>query len=92
MNQSLYNFFEETLMEWDKHRKKYAFSMRRICIAICFPYALRIGWHLVFDENPNEIGIQVFATIFTFISVGLAINLVSYVKNEEPNKNDEQIG
>lgn len=86
----IYNFFEDTLMEWDKHKKKYCFSMRRICIAVCFPYALKLGWHLVFDQNVTQIGLQVFQSIFLFITVGLGYNLYSYMKNEkqeEPNNN-----
>jgi hypothetical protein len=80
----LIDFFIDTLMEWDKHKKRYAFSMRRIIIAILTPYGLTIGIKIVWFAEMNVNALSVFNTVWAFIAVGLGINLVSYIKNEPP--------
>jgi membrane protein insertase Oxa1/YidC/SpoIIIJ len=78
---------QDVLMEWDKTRKKYCYSMRRICIAIAFPYALGLGLYIVISDRllglktVNIYAIQVFNTIFLFVAIGLGLNLASYIKN-----------
>lgn len=80
----MYKFFRDTLMEWDKHSKSYNYSMRRITIAVCFPYGLTVGWKIVFYDvaSTNLNSLEVFKTIFFFVAVGLGINLASYIKND----------
>ena len=82
-------FFRDTLMEWDKFSKSYAYSMRRISIAVCLPYALSVGCNIVYGGNTNPLAIQVFQTIFLFVTLGLGYNIYSYIKNEKP-KDDNQ--
>ncbi|MFM9826436.1 hypothetical protein [Flavobacterium sp.] len=74
---------QDILMEWDKTRKEYSYSMRRISIAISFPYALMIGYRICFFENANANSIEVFKTVFLFVTLGLGLNLVSYIKNNK---------
>jgi hypothetical protein len=92
-DQKTINFFkmliEDTLMEYDKHKKRYALSMRRISIAVCLPYALSVGCNIVYGGNKNSLAIEVFQTIFLFVTIGLGYNIYTYMKNEKP-KDDNQ--
>ncbi|MFO0089986.1 MAG: hypothetical protein ACK518_04220 [bacterium] len=82
------SFFEDTLMEWDKHKKRYAYSMRRITIAVVFPYALIIGIKASFYKT--FYALEVFQTSFAFVAIGLGINLVSYMKNKQEEQYNQQ--
>lgn len=81
---------QDILMEWDKTKKAYSFSMRRIAIAISFPFAIALGSYIVVSDRllglktVNIYAIQVFNTIFLFVAYGLGLNLASYIKNEKP--------
>lgn len=79
-------------MEWDKTRQEYSYSLRRICIAITFPYALVLGTYIVISDRllglktVNIYAIQVFNTLFLFVTLGLGLNLAAYIKNKEPEE------
>jgi hypothetical protein len=76
------NIWNDILKEYDKHKKCYSYSMRRIIIAILVPYGLIIGVKIVWYAEKNVNAVFVFNTVWTFIAVGLGINLASYIKNE----------
>lgn len=75
-------------MEWDKFKGRYAFSMRRIAIAACFPYALSVGCNIVYGRNTNSLSMEVFNTVFIFVGIGLGYNIYSYLKNEKPKEDN----
>lgn len=79
----LKTFLKDTLTEWSVKQKRYAVSMRRIAIAVSFPYALSIGCNIVYGNNQNPLSIQVFQTIFLFVTVGLGYNLYANINKSK---------
>jgi len=67
----------------DTIKIKGKWSMKRVLVAACFPYALYIGNYIVKTQNLNPYAIQVFATIFLFISTVLGV--IAYDKKRNPN-------
>jgi len=79
----LKKLINDTLCEWDIKKKRYAVSMRRIAIAVSFPYALSVGCNIVYGGNTNDLAIQVFNTIFLFVTVGLGYNLYANINKSK---------
>lgn len=87
-----FNFFKDTLMEWDKHKQRYAYSMRRVTIAAFIPIIILLGIYIVISDRwlglktVNIYAIQVLNSFLMFVGLGLGLNLASYIKNEPPKK------
>ncbi len=85
---------KDTLQEYDKTKKEHSYSLRRICIAVSFPYVLILGAYIVISDRllglktVNIYAIQVFNTVFLFVTLGLGLNLASYLKNKEPDNKE----
>lgn len=82
-------FINDTLFEFDKTQNRRAYSMRRITLAAAIPITFLLGIYIVLcdkyldTKTVNIYAIQVFNSLLLFISVGLGLNLASYIKNKE---------
>lgn len=89
-------FIKDILQEYDKTKKEHTYSLKRTCIAIAFPFVLLLGAYIVLSDRlldlktVNIYAIQVFNSVLIFIAYGLGLNLASYIKNKEPEKESEQ--
>jgi len=65
----------------DTLKIKGKFSMKRILVAVSFPYTLLIGWRITFYKETPENAVQVFSSLLAFI-VGVVITN-AYAKKQE---------
>ena len=86
-------FIEDTLMEYCKHRKRLAFSMKRVAVSIFIPLAVFLAIYIVISDKildekvVNPYAIKVFDSFLLFIGVALGLNLLSYVQNKPTENN-----
>lgn len=57
------------------------FSMKRVLVAVSFPYTLLIGWRITFYNETPDNAVQVFSSLLAFI-VGVVITN-AYAKKQE---------
>jgi len=83
-------FIDDTLKEADGK-----WSMKRICIAIAFPYVLGLGIYIVLSDRiliekvVNPFAMQVFDSVWIFIGVGLGMTVWANIKKEStPTQTD----
>ena len=75
MSRFVDNFINDTI----KIKGKY--SMKRVLVAVSFPYTLLIGWRITFYKETPENAVQVFSSLLAFI-VGVVITN-AYAKKQE---------
>jgi len=71
----------------DTLKVKGKYSMKRVLVAIAFPYTLWVGYRIVvYNETPSN-AVQVFSSLLAFI-VGVVVTS-AYAKKQEKKENDE---
>ncbi len=73
------SFINKFINDTIKIKGKY--SMKRVLVAISFPYTLLIGWRITFYKETPENAVQVFSSLLAFI-VGVVITN-AYAKKQE---------
>jgi len=71
----------------DTLKIKGKFSMKRVLVAIAFPYTLLVGWRITFYKETPENAVQVFSSLLAFI-VGVVITN-AYAKKQEIKEENE---
>ena len=65
----------------DTLKVKGKYSMKRVLVAVTFPYSLWVGYRVVMFQNTPQNAVQIFATSFAFIVAVVVTG--AYAKKQE---------
>lgn len=81
---SIRKFIDDTLKEVDG-----SWSMKRVCVAVLFPYNLGLGLYIVLSDKildtkvVNPYAIQIFDSVLVFLAAALGITVVANYLTEK---------
>lgn len=77
----------------DTLKIKGKYSMKRVLVAVSFPYSLWVGYRVVMYESTPQNAVQIFATSFAFIVAVVVTGAYAKkaeMKEESLNNNTEE--